>query len=186
MIRNALPKDAPTLARLVILAMGSLADKFVNNPLETLPLFEHFAGLKGNQYSYENMLVWDDGGVQGMISGYDGADLKILRDSFLGYIRLLYELVIQPEDETQPGEYYIDCLAVFPDHQGKGIGKKLIAGLADYAAAKGYQKLGLLANQNNVAASKFYAGLGFNVVGVKDFMGDIYDHLQFDCSGISR
>jgi ribosomal protein S18 acetylase RimI-like enzyme len=178
MIRNASANDAPQLARLIMLAMGSLAGKFVINPLDTFPLFEHFARLKQNQYSYENILVWDDGGIQGMISGYDGAHLKMLREPFLEYIRSAYGLVIQPEDETQPGEYYIDCLAVFPENQGKGIGKKLIAGLADYAVALGHTKMGLLVNHSNKVAAKFYGDLGFYVAEERFFMGDVYHHLQ--------
>jgi ribosomal protein S18 acetylase RimI-like enzyme len=180
MIKNASPENAPEIARLIVIAMGSLANKFTNNPAATIPLFEHFARLKGNQYSYENTLVWEQGGVRGMISGYNGADLKTLREPFLAHIQSVYDNSVQPEDETQAGEYYIDCLAVFRDNQGKGIGKKLILGLADHAGTKGHQKLGLLVNKNNPAAKKLYTGLGFQVAEEIFFMGDLYDHLQLN------
>lgn len=180
MIKNASPENAPEIARLIVMAMGTLANKFTNNPAATIPLFEYFARLKGNQYSYENTLVWEEGGVQGMITGYNGADLKTLREPFLAHIQSVYGNAIQPEDETQPGEYYIDCLAVFSDNQGKGIGKKLILGLAEHAAAKSHQKLGLLVNKSNPAAKKLYVGVGFYVAEEKVFMGDLYDHLQLN------
>lgn len=82
--------------------------------------------------------------IQGMINCYNGADLKILRAPFLEYIRSVYDVTVHPEDETQPGEYYIDCLGVYPEHQGKDIGKNLIAGLAEHATAKCCDVLGLL------------------------------------------
>jgi len=160
--------------------MGDLADKFVKTSSNKIPLFEHFAGLKNNQYSYENMLVWDDDGIQGMINCYNGADLVALRAPFLEYISSTYNVVIQPEDETQAGEYYIDCLAVYPEHQGKGIGKKLIIGLANFAKAKGYNKLGLLVKKDNTAALRLYINLNFEVVDDRIFMGDDYHHLQLD------
>jgi ribosomal protein S18 acetylase RimI-like enzyme len=180
MLRPAIPSDAPHLARLIILAMGDLADKFVNSPSDKIPLFEHFARLKNNQYSYENMLVWDDGGVQGMINCYNGAALHVLRAPFLEYISSNYNILVQPEDETQAGEYYIDCLAVDPQHQGNGIGKKLIIGLANIAQAKRHGKLGLLVKKDNLAAIKLYTTLNFKVVDDRIFMGDIYHHLQLD------
>ncbi|MES2112794.1 MAG: GNAT family N-acetyltransferase [Bacteroidota bacterium] len=180
MLRPALPSDAPHLARLTILAMGNLADKFVNNPSDKVSLFEHFARLKNNQYSYENMLIWDEGGIMGMINCYNGADLQALRAPFLEYINSSYNVFVQPEDETQTGEYYIDCLAVYPEHQGRGIGKKLITGLANCARAKDYNKLGLLVKKDNAAALRLYISLNFKVVDDRIFMGDDYHHLQLD------
>lgn len=74
MIRQALPGDAPLLSPLVILAMGDLAAKFINgnDPAKAVPLFEKSIALPANQYSYENILVYEDeSGVCGMIIGYD-------------------------------------------------------------------------------------------------------------------
>jgi len=182
MIRKAKPDDAPQLAQLIILAMGHLADKFVKNPEDTLPLFTHFAANSGNQYSHQNILVWDDGGIQGMVCAYDGAELKPLRTPFLRYIKEVYGVAITPENETAPGEFYLDCLAVFPDHQDKGLGKKLIAGIADYANSLGYTKIGLLVKKDNPDAKKLYIKTGFYVAEEKIFVGDTYEHLQMDLS----
>src|SRR5690349_12118645 len=115
MIREATPADAAQIARLIIHAMEDLASKFVGqpDPLEAIPLFEHFVALPGNQYSYEHILVYEDeSGICGVISGYDGADLDLLRTPFLRYITSTYGFKGEPEDETQPGEYYIDCISV--------------------------------------------------------------------------
>lgn len=182
MIRSATAADAPTLSQLIILAMGELAPKFVNgrDVNEAGSLFELFAGKTGNQYSYENALVYqDESGLCGMIIGYDGAKLAALRGPFLQYIKATYGFEQPVEDETQPGEYYIDCLSVFPGHQGKGIGKKLIKAFAEYAADKGYFTTGLLVSKNNPKAKSMYTSLGFTVVDERLFVGDMYERLQY-------
>lgn len=181
MIRQATCTDAPQLSKLIILAMGELAVKFVNGKAgEEARLFELFAAQTGNQYSYENTLVWEDEtGVCGMIIGYDGARLHQLRAPFLQHIKLTYGFEQPVEDETQAGEYYIDCLSVLPGQQGKGIGKKLIKALTEEAAVKGYFTTGLLVNKDNAKAKALYSSLGFDVADTRKFMGDVYEHLQY-------
>jgi ribosomal protein S18 acetylase RimI-like enzyme len=182
MIRQAQPEDAPALARLIILAMDSLAAKFVGGsaPEESLPLFEKFAALPANQYSYENALVYlDEQGVCGMISAYNGAELEALRSDFLKYIASEYGFTQIPDHETQAGEYYIDCVSVFPRTQGKGIGKKLINALIKQAAGTGWDRVGLLVSKENPDAERLYSGLGFQTVNERKFMGGDYFHMQY-------
>ncbi|TKC05898.1 GNAT family N-acetyltransferase [Pedobacter frigoris] len=181
-IRQALSGDAPKIAQLIIAAMDDLALQFSGaaEPLGAIPLFQHFAGLRGNQYSYEHVLVYQDkDGVCGMICGYDGADLESLRKPFLDYIRTESGIVLDPESETQKGEYYIDSLSVAPDQQGKGIAKKLIHALIGKARSLGHTNVGLLVNAHNPKAKKLYLNLGFVVVNERKFMGGDYFHMQY-------
>jgi len=182
MIRQATSVDAPILSRLIIQAMGDLAAKFVNSsdPLMAGGLFERFAALTANQYSYENALVWEDeNGVCGMITGYDGACLHQLREPFFRHISRVYKFDQLLEDETQPGEYYIDCLSVLPQSQGKGIARQLIKALVDHAAQLGHSAVGLLVHKSNAQAKKLYTRLGFKVLDRRVFVGDVYEHLQY-------
>ncbi|MES2268789.1 MAG: GNAT family N-acetyltransferase [Bacteroidota bacterium] len=181
MIRPATPADAPAISRLIVLAMGPLAAKFANSddPAKPLELFERFAKLTGNQYSYTNILVWDEQGeAVGMIMAYDGARLNELRKPFLDYTRTQLGFTGTPEDETQPGEYYIDCLAVDPDQQGKGIAKKLFMALFERAAELGHSTVGLLVSKGNDKAKKLYNNLGFEEQGEKRLLGGTHYHLQ--------
>jgi ribosomal protein S18 acetylase RimI-like enzyme len=185
MIRPAQPADAPAIARLIILAMGKLAAKFANSNHEQkqLDLFERFVGQTGNQYSYNNILVWDEAGdACGMIIAYDGAKLDELRKPFLHYTTTQLGFTGQPEDETQPGEYYIDCLAVSPGQQGKGIAKKLINALFERATELKHQTVGLLVSKGNDKAKKLYTDLGFEVKGDKALLGGLHEHLQYHIS----
>lgn len=182
MIREALPADALDIAKLIILPMGDLSEKFTGSvdPNEAIALFERFAALPDNQYSYENILVYEDeDGVCGMISAYDGADLEALRAPFLDYLNDTYGIKHNLEDETKAGEYYIDCISVSLSRQGKGIGKKLIKAMVDHAAQKQQYTVGLIVNKENPKAEKLYAGLGFKVILEKDFMGGRYFHMQY-------
>ncbi|RYY34960.1 MAG: N-acetyltransferase [Sphingobacteriaceae bacterium] len=182
MIRQATPADAPDIAKLIVLAMGPLAAAFINgtNPNDAIPLFEHFAAIPGNQYSYKNTLIYvNEGGVQGMICTYNGANLDVLRQPFLKYISEKYGFSGLPEDETQAGEYYIDCLSVFPAMQGKGIGKQLIAALIEQGRRNNWPAVGLLVNESNPLAQKLYTSLGFEVVGEKKLLGTHNRHMQY-------
>ncbi|OOQ56407.1 GNAT family N-acetyltransferase [Mucilaginibacter pedocola] len=182
MIRQAIPTDAPIIAQLIMLAMGEpLAAKFANNPDPTVAeaLFARFAALKGNQYSYENILLYEDGGaVCGMIIAYDGGKLDELRSPFLNYTRSQLDFTGTPEDETGPGEFYIDCLAVFPQYQGKGIAKSLIKALFERATSLGHRTVGLLVSKGNEKARMLYEGLGFEIVGEQGLLGGVHYHLQ--------
>ncbi|MCD0490056.1 GNAT family N-acetyltransferase [Pedobacter sp. MC2016-14] len=183
-IRQALPEDAAQIARFIIQAMGSLAKKFAgtSNPSAINALFEHFAAQPANQYSYENTLVYEDeNAIYGAITAYDGADLEVLRSPFLAYVKANGASVFSPETETQAGEYYIDCLGVSAEKQGQGIGKKLILGLIEKARTLGHHKVGLIVSKDNPQAEKLYARLGFDVVDKKQFMGEEYLHMQYDC-----
>ena len=82
-----------------------------------------------------------------------------------------------PGDETEAGEYYIDCVSVDSAHQGKGVGKKLITAFCELAASLGFEKVGLIVDKVNPAAKRLYEDLGFDVAGEKDFLGHRYFHM---------
>jgi len=101
--------------------MDDLAAKFAgeSDPFMAIPLFEHFAALPKNQYSYENVLGYEDqGAVCGMISVYDGADHELLSAPFLTYLQTTFGFDTLREAEKKAEEYYIDCLSVSENKQG--------------------------------------------------------------------
>lgn len=179
MIRPARPDDAEAVAPLLVLAMGHIAGIFARSTRyeDAIPFFEAFFKDGANQYSYANTLVYEtEAGVIGAITGYDGGRLHELRQPVLDKLREA-EPDFNPNDETEPGEYYIDCVNVHPGHQGKGIGKELIRAFCEHAQTLGYGRVGLIVDMVNPAAKRLYENLGFQVAGEKDFMGHRYFHM---------
>ncbi|WAC11583.1 GNAT family N-acetyltransferase [Dyadobacter pollutisoli] len=179
MIRKATPEDADAVAPLLVQALGHIAGIFAGseNYEAATPLVKTFFERDDNQYSYINTLVFEDEtGVIGSVTGYDGARLHELRQPVIDRLRE-FQPDFTPGDETEAGEYYIDCASVDPAHQGKGIGKKLITAFCELAASSGFEKVGLIVDKVNPAAKRLYEDLGFDVAGEKDFLGHRYFHM---------
>lgn len=183
MIRQAKPTDHKSVAPLIVQAMEDLAMKFTKAEDLSLaiPVFEYFFQEKGNQYSYENTLVYEENGeIIGSATGYDGSKLNELRTPFLDYLLEKFEFAQIPEDETEEGEFYLDTVSVSHLHQGKGIGRKLIEAMTQHAKDKGFEKVGLLVDVENPSAKKLYERIGFKVVKTKNLMGGTYEHLVYE------
>lgn len=179
MIRPSVISDAEQVAPLFLLGMGHISGIFANSEQyeDAIPFFEHFFIETDNQYSYQNTLVYEeDEKVIGSVTGYDGALLKQLREPILNEIRKTTPDFL-PYDETEAGEFYLDCLNVHPDHQGKGIGKQLILSFCNLGTKLGHSRIGLIVDQENPTARRIYERLGFITIGTRDFMGHTYFHM---------
>ncbi len=180
MIRPAKPEDYTQVASLIVKAMSGLAMKFTQSSdlKKAIPVFEYFFRQKENQYSFENTLVFEENGeILGSITGYGGEKLHQLRQPFLEYLLQNFGFSQTPEDETEPGEFYLDTVSVLPNHQGKGIGRRLIEAMIEHAKEKGFDKVGLLVDIENPLAKKLYEQIGFKVIKTKNLMGGKYEHL---------
>lgn len=184
MIRKAKPEDAEQVVPLMLQAMGELAMKFAgsDHPQTINKLFQHFFKLPGNQYSFENTLVYIKGKtVLGSINAYDGAKLDMLRKPFLNYPKGNGTSILNnSEPETATGEFYIDTVSVKPETQGKGIGKQLIKAGINLGKTLGHHSIGLLVEQDNDRAFKLYQNMGFVTQNEKQFMGGMYHHMVFN------
>ncbi|WP_028298238.1 GNAT family N-acetyltransferase [Olivibacter sitiensis] len=180
-VRKAVPKDAEWIATYILLAMKDIVYKFIGEKDENKAkeFMLYFTKRKNNQYSYENCWVAEDENkVVAAAILYDGAELSELREPVLHYIKHQFNRDLDLEDETQPGEYYIDSLGVNPDQQGKGIGSKILRFLIEEYVNKDRQTLGLLVDDDNPNAKKLYQNLGFQLVEKKAFAGKTMEHLQ--------
>ena len=82
------------------------------------------------------------------------------------------------DDETGPGDFYYDSVAVDPSYRGSGIGSALFDAMDRRAAELGFDVAGLLVDLDNPAAERLYERLGFRTVGEKDFFGHRMKHKQ--------
>lgn len=180
-IRKATIEDSESIAALLLLAMEEIIYKFIGekDPKTAYYFLLHFVETEKNQYSYQNCFVAEENDeIVGAVSIYEGGKLQELRQPIVNYVQLNFNPDFDPENETQSGEFYIDSLGVSPNHQGKGIGSKLLQFLIEEFVTQNNLTLGLLVEVENPNAKKLYLKLGFKVVGVKTLVGKTLEHLQ--------
>lgn len=168
-IRPARPEDIPDLSRLLLSAAGGIVDAVYEGLIPGLPTNEiverrfHRSGTTG---SYENCWVATQGEqIAGKLHAYplddgamDPADTLIPEARFA---------VFEPFDRIDPpatGSFYINVVATFPEFEGQGLGKLLVALGRDEAARRGYSQLSLVVFEQNERAFGLYQHLGFREV----------------------
>ena len=133
-IEKARPEHAPLIAKAVMMAVGEEICNDFAAPDHTLAdvekLFTTLAAMPDSQYSFNNTLVAIDsatGEVMGLCVAYDGGRLHTLRRRFFEQVREQLSRDMEGmADETDAGEFYLDTVATFPGHRGKGIATALI------------------------------------------------------------
>jgi len=181
-IRKAQPHDASSIAFCLMLAMEDIVYEFIGEKSynKAIDFLNAMVAKRQNQYSYENCWVAENKeGIIAVACLYDGGQLQELRKPVAHYIKEQFAQEFNPEDETQAGEIYIDCVGVHPNQQGKGIGSKIFAFLIEEYVIKQKQTLGLLVDYDNPKAEKLYLKLGFKIVGEKSLVGKRLKHLQY-------
>lgn len=183
-IRQAEKQDAKLIGEAITSAIGenisnSLAGKKGINNVKAM--FARLATEDNSQYSYRNTLkaVNDNGEIMGFAVGYDGALLHQLRKRFLEEAKVCLGKDMEETigNECKPDEFYLDSLAVFPEHRGQGVARALVKAMGERATDIN-KPLGLLCEKDNINARKLYDSLGFKQVGETLFAGEMMNHMQ--------
>lgn len=178
-LRKATIADSHPISSLLFLAMEDIIYEFIGikDHKKAKAFLLYFVEKENNQYSYANCLVAEtEDKIVGTLNIYDGAKLEILREPIAEYIKSHFGKNFNPENETQPGEYYIDSIGVSAQYRRKGIGSKLITYVIETYAEQ--ETIGLLVDEENTNAEKLYLSLGFEFVGRKALAGKSMKHLQ--------
>ena len=181
LIRKAKPEDADAIATYVLLAMRDIVYQFIGEKSneKAAQFLVSLIRKKANQYSYENGWVIEiDNEVVAVAIVYEGARLQELREPVVETVKSMFNRDINPENETEAGEYYIDSIGVSSQQQGQGLGSKLFQFIIDEYVHNRNGTLGLLVDKKNPNAKKLYLRLGFEVVGEKTVAGKELEHLQ--------
>lgn len=178
-VRGAIIDDAPVIAQVVAMGIGDEDTLREYCGDDYLSVLEDIVRTEGTQYSYCNALVAiNNEVVVGAAVGYDGKKLQQLRNQTYAVIHNRLGRIPTIADETQAGEYYIDSIAVLPQHRGNGVGKALINAMCDKAVSEGHTCMGLIVDCDNPRAESLYNSLGFERVGERCFFGHQMWHLQ--------
>lgn len=183
LIRVAKREDSPYIAKAILIALGMDLDNLERESIwgdKSFILFQNLAEREDSQYSYKNTLICEiDKSVAGVLVAYDGAKLIQLREALYDEIyKMGLREPIGLTDETEPGEFYIDSLAVFDEYRGRGIATRLIEAAKVKALSLNIEKLGLLVDKENPNAAKLYAKLDFKYIEDKLFLGHKMEHMQ--------
>jgi ribosomal protein S18 acetylase RimI-like enzyme len=181
LVRKATASDSQIIANNLLFAMEDIVYKFIGeeDADKAREFMVHFVAKENNQYSYQNCWVVEENEkVVAAMNVYDGGQLSELRQPIIEYLRSKFKIDFTAEDETQAGEFYIDCIGVNPNHRSKGIGTRLLQFVIEEYVSKNNQTLGLLVDEINPHAKRLYSKLGFKSVGSKVLFGKNMEHLQ--------
>jgi ribosomal protein S18 acetylase RimI-like enzyme len=164
--RPATREDSRKIAELFGIASGGVAEYLWSTLVTEYPGLapieigaRRYAREEG-AFSYKNCTVAELGGeVVGMLHAFPmeepeqeeaGEDV---------------DPILEPYSRLEvPGSYYVSAMAVFPKHQGKGLGKRMLEIATEQARDRGYQQVSLLVFGQNEGAVELYRRNGFRVV----------------------
>lgn len=184
-IEQARPDQASHIASLIMEAMNPECCQNFAGPKHTLVDFHcmmtRLVAMEDSQYSYRNALAatTSDGTLVGILVGYDGGQLRKLRQRFVDAALVAFGIDYSGMgDETGSGEFYIDSLAVSRNFRGNGIAGKLLDAAAQRALGLGLPAVGLLCDKGNPQAERLYLKKGFEYVDDTVWGGHQMKHLQ--------
>lgn len=180
-VRKAKFEDAAAIAHAVAMAIGDEQALRAYCGDDYLAVLTAIAAAEGTQYSWQNALIAEvDGYLAGAVVGYNGAQLKILREGTFAVLQRCIGRIPTIADETEAGEYYLDSVGVLPEFRGMDVGRELIYAFCDMAFAEGHNRVGLIVDFDNPQAERLYCSLGFERVGTRLFFGHRMWHMQKD------
>lgn len=178
MIRKAQIDDAQQVMRLLHSAIGSIANSLAgtSDDAEAMRILTDFYRMKGNRVSYENVIVDErDGQVAAILLAYDGGMAETLDKPFLERIyRTTGNTNYTIAKESQPGEYYLDSIAVDESYQGQGIGKALLEAFEQKAREAKFSKVSLIVEEQNDRAYMLYKKTGYTEDGTILVSGKLF------------
>ncbi|MBQ4522125.1 MAG: GNAT family N-acetyltransferase [Lachnospiraceae bacterium] len=144
MLRKATMQDVPRIAEIIVFGKRVAYRPIFNNDvvsfneLQVINLIEEY---RNNPILVDNMLVYDDGIIKGVIN-------RTFKD-----------------DAVEIREFYVE-----PFFKGNGIGKKLIQQVILEARTSKRNKIFLWVIEDNLSARKFYENNGFIASGKTCFI----------------
>jgi ribosomal protein S18 acetylase RimI-like enzyme len=164
--RRATPEDAAALIDLVNFASEGLAlcvwTTAAGPGGDPWRIGRERATRETGSFSYRNATVVEQSGrvVAGLI-GYPLPDRpEPIPDDMPPMFRPLQEL-----ENLAPATWYVNVLAAYPEHRGKGHGTALLALAERLAMAAGKRGLSIIVSDANMGARRLYERCGYQEAG---------------------
>jgi ribosomal protein S18 acetylase RimI-like enzyme len=175
--RQATPADAPAMADLVHFASEGLAlylwTQITPPGGNPWAVGRDRARRDGGSFSYRNTIVAEsEGRVAAALIGYPIADTPEPLPAKLPPI----VVPLQELEDLVPGTWYVNVLAAYPEHRGKGYGAALL-GLADgLARATRRRAMSIIVADSNTGARRLYERCGYREVARRRMVKDGWQH----------
>lgn len=184
MIRKARKSDFPFVYPIV----KQIFEEMDMESIKRLPEDQFYSLMKlgfisdNYRYSYRRTWVYENkaGQVCAILVMYPYKDQQIIDFVLkreMPKVGLPTSTIIFEDQEAWPHEWYLDSLAVHPDHWGKGYASQLMEFSEGYAKKKGYKKLSLNVDKENPRAQRLYEYKGFKTTKSMTIGDRVYDHM---------
>lgn len=162
--RAATPSDAMALAELINIAGDGLPwhlwSRMAASDQSPWLVGQERARRVAGAFSYRNAIVREqDGAVAACLIGYALA----AHPEPVNYAGMPPKFVpLQQLEDLVPGSWYINALATYPEHRGKGYGSDLLALAEGLARELALPCISLIVSDANAAALRLYQRRGYS------------------------
>ena len=177
-IRSATVEDAAVGAWLAVMALGNLAEVLfgLGRQGKARDVLEKLFAQAHNRFSHQfAYLALQGDQAVGLLLAYPGHLMKELAAPMAGQMLKIYGVLGMGRflrkalpmiglKEAEPDEYFINTVAVLPEHQGQGVGTRLLTHADELARAGGLRKCALSVTLENDSARRLYLRRGYRIV----------------------
>ena len=180
--RDATPADAPFLAKCIMAGMHFF-DFEAELPSE-MDIYDRLVECEAREdllYSHTRTRIAEvDGIVAGSLLSYPGDIYKVMREkTFKELWPDFFREHGDSEQEADPGEYYLDSLAVRPEFRGRGIGRALLEDGIRRGFALGYDRITLVADNGMPHLIRLYESIGFRKADIRHVFGVEFQRMVY-------
>jgi ribosomal protein S18 acetylase RimI-like enzyme len=175
--RKATSADVTAMADLVHFASQGLAyylwTKIAPPGGDPWAIGRERAGRQAGSFSYRNTIVAEsEGRVAAGLIGYPIADTPEPMPADLPPI----VVPLQELEDMVPGTWYVNVLAAYPEHRGKGYGTALL-GLAERLARQTRRRgMSIIVADTNTGARRLYERCGYREVSRRRMVKEGWQH----------
>ena len=175
--RRATPNDVQAMTDFVDFASEGLAlylwTKMAGPGDDPWAFGRERAGRETGAFSYRNTIVAEHDGrsVAGLIGFALPDHAEPVPDTMPAMFVPLQEL-----ENMAPGTWYVNVLAAYPEHRGRGYGGALLAVADRLAEATGNRGLSIIVADTNTGARKLYERSGYREAGKRRMVKEDWQH----------
>jgi ribosomal protein S18 acetylase RimI-like enzyme len=173
LIRDAHASDADHLVRFINMAADDLPlhfwKKSAGPGADPIAYGRERAARETGNFSFRNAWLAEvDGEVAACLLGYPAAlEPELIEPGTPSIFVPLLEL-----ENMVPGSWYLNVLATYPEHRGRGLGSALLAKAEEVTRAAGRQTISLIAEDTHEDALRLYRAKGFTEIARRTVVKD--------------